>query len=226
MLPNNDRDRNLVDIANIIKEYDVVALQEVDAGSIRSRHVSQVRYFAEECGFPHWHQQQNRRIGNFAAHANGLLTRVPAETIIHHKLPGLIPGRGAMQAIFDLRGEHVLLLAVHLALSPRARKMQLQYLKQILVRYPYFILMGDMNCEHNKMADELGQLDIQVHPEMTLSPTYPSWKPRVQFDQIWVSPNLKIKQTEVLQVPYSDHLPIAVEIEVPLAEAIAKRFIN
>ena len=76
VLPDSQREDNLKGAAQWISEYDIVALQEVDAGSLRTQFVNQVAYIAEKAGFPHWHYQQNRYLANIAAHANGLLTKL------------------------------------------------------------------------------------------------------------------------------------------------------
>ena len=44
-LPNLDK------IAQLIKEFDIVALQEVDAGSLRSQFINQTEYLAKKADF-------------------------------------------------------------------------------------------------------------------------------------------------------------------------------
>ncbi|MDX1452759.1 MAG: endonuclease/exonuclease/phosphatase family protein, partial [Oleiphilaceae bacterium] len=75
VLPHRNRNENLDKIAALLKGYDVVALQEVDGGSLRSGFVNQVEYLANASGFPYWYQQLNRNFGPLAKHSNGLLSR-------------------------------------------------------------------------------------------------------------------------------------------------------
>ncbi|HET8706660.1 MAG TPA: hypothetical protein VFM46_10195, partial [Pseudomonadales bacterium] len=53
----------LNEIGGVIADFDIVALQEVDAGSLRSGFINQVEYLAEQGGFEFWHKQVNRNFG-------------------------------------------------------------------------------------------------------------------------------------------------------------------
>ena len=44
---------------------------------------------------------------------------------------------------------------------------------------------------------------------------FPSWRPLRRFDHILVSDSLRLTDSRVLDYALSDHLPIAVEIELP-----------
>jgi endonuclease/exonuclease/phosphatase family metal-dependent hydrolase len=45
--------------------------------------------------------------------------------------------------------------------------------------------------------------------------TYPSWQPQRAIDHILISEGLKSGTAEVLNVDYSDHCPVAVDILLP-----------
>ena len=45
--------------------------------------------------------------------------------------------------------------------------------------------------------------------------TYPSWQPQRAIDHILVSQSLTAGVAEVLDVTYSDHCPVALDIELP-----------
>src|SRR5690554_777401 len=91
-LPHADRQSNLQRIAQIISEFDIVGLQEVDGGSFRSGYVNQAQFLAQHAQFPFWYSQTNRNLGKFAQHSNGLLSKLRPMEIREHKLPGMIPG--------------------------------------------------------------------------------------------------------------------------------------
>ena len=78
VLPHRERMANLNRIAQLLSQHDLVGLQEVDAGSLRSGFIGQTEYLAHRAGFPYWHQQVNRNIGALAQHSNGLLSRFRA----------------------------------------------------------------------------------------------------------------------------------------------------
>lgn len=215
ILPDTQRQENLAQIADWLADYDIVALQEVDAGSIRTQFINQVAFLAERGGFPHWHHQQNRRFGKLAAHSNGLLTKHPVDSVVRHKLPGKIAGRGALQATFGRGDCQLLVLSVHLALSFQARQKQLAYISELLLGCPYFIIMGDMNCTQLQAEREFAKYGLKVNAGERFQPTFPRWQPKHHFDQIWVSESLRIIRCEVKDLGVSDHLPITMEIEIP-----------
>ncbi len=215
LLPDSKRANNLRKAANWLSDFDIVALQEVDAGSLRSQFVNQIEFLAHQGGFPHYYQQQNRRVVGLAAHSNGLLSKYASCHAIHHRLPGKIPGRGALQVTFDTGEAQILVLSVHLSLSHKARCLQLKYIAELLKEESYFIIMGDMNCPAQQVSREFKKLGLKVQRDTHVTPTFPRWKPKHYFDQIWVSDSLNIIKTEVLNLGVSDHLPISMEIEIP-----------
>lgn len=215
ILPDAKRQANLTEVAHWLSDFDIVALQEVDAGSMRTHFINQVAYLAKKGGFPHWHHQQNRKIGRLAAHSNGLLARIPVEHVVHHRLPGRIAGRGALQAIFGQGGEKLSVLSVHLALSPQARKRQLAYISELFREEHNFIIMGDMNCPLDHALEEFAKHGLDVKLGDQNDPTFPRWKPKFQLDHIWVSQSLKILGSAVMDLGVSDHLPVSMEIEIP-----------
>ncbi len=227
ILPHPRRHINLSRIAEVISEYDIVALQEVDAGSLRSDYVNQVEHLAKLAGFPYWHLQRNRNLAKIAAHANGLLSNISAEVVTDHSLPGIIPGRGALQASFGCGEQPLIIMVVHLALSHRARCRQLKYIAEALSGFQHFILMGDMNCEPEDVVSQLIQYGVPAKrlTNQQLLPTYPSWKPSKQLDQIVTSDHLQVERVHVVSEMISDHLPIAMEICLPdaLAQNIKQR---
>jgi len=215
VLPHPQRKGNLADIAGLLRHYDVVALQEVDGGSIRSNHMNQVEYLATEAGFHYWYQQLNRNLGKLAQHSNGMLSRFRPRLVEDHKLPGLVPGRGTILAHFGSEENPLLLVMVHLSLSSRARRSQIDYIKDLISDYQHVVIMGDMNTQiaHLEKRASLREAGFQL-PEHKLN-TYPSWRPIYSFDHILVSEALKINKLEVLPFNMSDHRPVSLEIEIP-----------
>ena len=118
LLPHAGRHIQLGKVAQLLSDFDLVALQEVDGGSLRSGFINQVEHLARECGFPYWYQQLNRNLGRFAQHSNGLLSRYAPELLEDHKLPGKLPGRGAILTQYGQGEESLLVVMMHLALSP------------------------------------------------------------------------------------------------------------
>ena len=66
LLPHNGRAGNLQKIGDLLGDFDLVALQEADGGSLRSGFLNQTQYLAESAGFPYWSHQPNRKVAKVA----------------------------------------------------------------------------------------------------------------------------------------------------------------
>lgn len=211
--PCEHRFANLARIADFLRPFDIVGLQEVDGGGARSRYVVQTEYLARQADFPFWYNQVNRRFGRLALHSNGLLSRIPPASVYTTSLPGL-PGRGALLARFG-EGEAALHVAVvHLALGARTRSRQLDFIAERLQGLRHVVVMGDLNCDprSRSLRRFLARTGLRS-PES--APTFPSWRPQRQIDHILVSPTLEVNWMQAFDFVCSDHLPVGAEIFVP-----------
>lgn len=213
LLPHPGRASNLQRIGALLGDYDLVALQEVDGGSLRSGYVNQVERLAELGAFPYWYQQLNRNLGRLAQHSNGVLSRLRPDLLEDHPLPGP-PGRGAVLLKFGEGADALVVINMHLALGPRTRTRQLAYVRELIDGARHVVLMGDMNThaidllQHSPLRD-LGLVAPQIDA------TFPSWRPQRCLDHILLSPELVLERVAVLSQPISDHLPVAVDIRLP-----------
>ena len=215
VFPHHSKRRNLDRVGQMASDFDIVALQETDAGSLRSNFVNQAEYLAEKADFPFWHDQVNRDMGKFAQHSNSLLSKIRPSEVVDHKLPGMIPGRGALMVRFGNKNESLVFFVVHLALSRRSRKNQLAFIGEQVQEHKHVIMMGDMNCEVD--SPEMKLLFRQTHlqvPEYRPH-TFPSWRPQKHIDHILVSDEVHVLDVQALNQGVSDHLPVAMEIGVP-----------
>ncbi len=214
LLPLRERMSNLNQVAKLVKSYDLVGLQEVDSGSLRTGFLDQTEYLADRARFPYWYRQVNRSLGKIAQHSNGMLSRIRPHTIHDHKLPGL-PGRGAVLVELLTNREPLLVCIMHLALGKRARTRQLAYISELVGEYSQLVVMGDFNCETK--SRELQELVHSTHLRLPTEEmkTFPSWRPSRKFDHILISDSLHLKKADVLAYTCSDHLPVSVEIELP-----------
>ncbi|MFQ5488243.1 MAG: endonuclease/exonuclease/phosphatase family protein, partial [Gammaproteobacteria bacterium] len=187
ILPHTGSFESLNQIAALISEFDIVALQEVDAGSFRSFFINQIEYLARRGDFPYWYFQTNRNLGRFAQHSNGLLSKIEPQCIIEHKLPGVIPGRGVMEVRYGTTDTLFVVLLVHLGLGRRARQRQMNYVADIANRYRHVVVMGDFNCQvQSPEMAALLQNTALCEPEEGLH-TFPSWRPMRNIDHILVT---------------------------------------
>lgn len=222
VLPHSQRLSNLDRAAHLFHDYDLVGLQEVDAGSIRSNFINLAEYLADRAEFPYWYHQVNRNLGRIAQHSNGFLSHYKPCEIRDIKLPGLIPGRQAIMAVFDTGKVPLAIFILHLALSKRARMQQLDYISDMVNDFPHAIVMGDMNTKVNSREMKLLFDKTGLHEPLEELHTFPSWRPQVHIDHILVTSDLKVKNMEALSHDVSDHLPLSMEIELPSEVALIR----
>jgi endonuclease/exonuclease/phosphatase family metal-dependent hydrolase len=215
ILPHSQRTVNLDAIAAMVTPYDMVALQEVDSGSLRSGFINQSRYLATHAGMPFWCHQSNRKVGSVAYAGNGFLSRFEPDAVEEYRLPGVIPGRGSLVVRFG-KGENALVVGVvHLALGKRARKQQLSFLSGQFKDYRHLIVMGDLNApvSSRELKEFCARLNLTA-PTSKLA-SYPSWQPQRAIDHILVSKALSGGEAKVVDVSYSDHCPVELELKLP-----------
>jgi len=219
VLPHRDRQINLDRIATVIHSYDVVGLQEVDSGSLRSGFVDQTEYLAHQAAFPYWYKQVNRSLGKLAQNSNGLLSRVRPSDISEYKLPGL-PGRGVIVSNFG-GPAGLTVCIVHLALGRRARMRQVAFIRELVADLPHVVVMGDLNfgCDSQEMRFLTGNSGL-IQPACPMN-TFPSWRPSKKIDHILVSGSLQVENAKVVEYPLSDHLPIGIDVIIPSGMRLA-----
>lgn len=215
VLPHAKRVENLDAIAELVAPFDMVALQEVDSGSLRSGFINQSRYLANHASMPFWCHQSNRKVGTVAYAGNGFLSRFEPDAVEEHRLPGVIPGRGTLLVRFGEGYDGLDVAVVHLALGKRARALQLKFLARELDSSRNLVVIGDFNTQVNTPhVMELCDTLALKAPTSGLA-TYPSWQPQRAIDHILISETLRAGTAEVLDVTFSDHCPVALEIDLP-----------
>ncbi|MHB1188893.1 endonuclease/exonuclease/phosphatase family protein [Thiobacillus sp.] len=210
---------------------DVVALQELDVGRVRSFGMDQAhliaRYLEMEFHFhPAMHLEEER-------YGDAILTHLPQRLVKAGPLPGLadkphLEPRGVLWVAVDLHGREVQIINTHLGLSPRERVAQVEallgsdWLAHEQCQEPV-ILCGDLNALPSSPAcRRLGarlkdaQIEAKHHrPQATFS----SRLPRMRIDHIFISPGLEVTGIEIpnseLARVASDHLPLIAEIRIP-----------
>jgi len=215
VLPYRGRQSNLENIGGFISDFDIVGLQEVDAGSLRTAFMNQTHFLAQTGGFPHWFERSNRKLGGISHHSMGLLSRYSSCDSREHRLPSRIPGRGALEVHIG-HGENPLVIVIlHLSLGRKDRMSQISYIADVVSSHRNVVVMGDMNCSPESaelihLVEATG-LQTALHQEST----YPSWRPSQSFDHIFVSENLEVRDVRVYRRPYSDHLPVCAQVRIP-----------
>jgi len=206
---------------------DILALVEVDTGSFRSKKDEVVFFekklemnnFVEKVKYP---LQGWLRLFHYVPilnkQANAIISKFKISKVKYHLFH-----EGTKKVIIQADvhcPKKITLLLAHLALGGETRAKQIKELTKIVnsIHNPV-ILMGDFNTF--KGAKELRQLEQETHlkdryklDRYSLRLTEPTWHPMRRLDYILVSPQIKIKKYQVLNFPFSDHLPLYVEFEV------------
>jgi len=204
---------NLNKIADYIRPFDVVCLQEVDLGGFRSGYVNQAEYLKSRADFPFMATQVNRRLGKLSLHGNIILSRRYIDHIESHILPGSVIGRGLLMV--RLGHEKPILIAnTHFSLGEADQRLQFGFIKEKLKAYERVILSGDFNCTPDSQVlrafDEGCVLDMVTED---YHHAFPSWKPSKAIDHIFISKSFGHAKCDVEAVRYSDHLPLSMRIK-------------
>jgi len=215
VLPGRNKLDNLDRLAELLPQFDVIGLQEADAGSLRSGFLNQTRYLAETAGMPFWSHQPNRPVARLAHSANGLISRMEPHSVFDYPLPSRIPGRGAMLVRFGEGEDALAVMIAHLSLSAPARARQLAFIGELLSDFPHAVLMGDLNTEAHSTEMRHLFAKCRLQPPEQPMPTFPSWKPRRALDHILTSADIHLDKVWTLPQAFSDHLPLAAEIRMP-----------
>jgi len=212
VLPHRQVLTNLNLIADQLKGFDIIALQETDSGSFRTYQIHQAQYIAYRTGMPYYHTQITRDVGRIASISLALLCSQPCEKLIRHRLPASRHGRGLMEAVFRINHRPVAVLVTHLSLRKTNRMRQIRFLVQRLKRYPSAILMGDLNCEPGSTEFSYLLEHTMLQNVADRPCTFPSWQPQRRLDHILATGDLAVEHLHTMPFVCSDHLPVFADI--------------
>jgi endonuclease/exonuclease/phosphatase family metal-dependent hydrolase len=223
-------------------DTDVLGLQEVDRGQPRSGKADQAAVVADELDAPWWRfipvlsgmppaWEHADSIDESATSAYGValvsrlrvlhwqLRRFPAAPV---SLPLSVVGRRGLTRVPDQPRAALAAIVVgpdgpftvattHLSFVPGWNARQLRSIVRWLAAMPPpRILCGDLNLPGRTPGVLTGWADL------ARTPTYPSWRPRVQLDHVLasgVSLNA-VRAATAMRLPVSDHCALAVDVEV------------
>lgn len=222
-------------IARVIGRYqpDIVALQEVDMGRRRTGGVDQPHLIAKELEMLyHFHpsiQVEEEMYGN------AILSRFPVDLIQAAPLPRFkakfnLEPRGAIWVAIQIGNIRVQLINAHLGFyAPECHYQANALMGSEWVAHPNccapLVLCGDFNCLpkspawrtiNQKLHDVQHALE-EHRPLATWSGRYPIGR----IDHIFISSGIKVSAIEVprtrLDKVASDHLPLIVDLQIPLS---------
>ena len=224
--PPRNLERRMVAALHKLKP-DILALIEVDIGSLRSRGEDEVRFLEEKLGFTNFVEKVKYPVKGWLKlfhhipilnkQANALVSRFPFTKVRYH-----VFHEGTKRMIIEATVKcpnPVTLLAAHLALGKKTRAKQIKELIRIVnnIKNPV-ILMGDFNTFNGEQ--EIKELLRKTHLKDLISLdkksvplTEPAWHPTRRLDYILTSPQVKVKKYSVLKFHFSDHLPLMIDFD-------------
>lgn len=219
-----DKQVDLNRIAEVIEkgDADIIGLNEVDKHySNRSNYEDQIKWLAKTLNMDFaFSPSISLKSGNSTTvrqYGNGLLSRysiVSHKTHLFNFMPGLIEGRSLLETTIQINKKLVQVIVTHLSLNPFLHRKQTDFiLKQYHHHSLPMIIMGDCNMrpksrDWNKITDQFQ--DVWHLAGIGNGYTYPSLRPKLRLDYIFISPNIQVLETEVVtKLPQaSDHLPL------------------
>jgi endonuclease/exonuclease/phosphatase family metal-dependent hydrolase len=226
-----DRKLDVERVADVIASCraDIVALQELDVGRMRTRSVDQAHRLAELLKMrSHFHPAitvEGERYGD------AILTTLPERLVKTGALPGLpkikaLEPRGALWVAVDIGGVELQVINTHLGLVPREQQVQVAEL--LGERWlgaegftPPAVLLGDFNAlpvsQTYRMLTAVLR-DAQEGRGKATTATFPSGFPILRIDHVFLAGDITVTGVESPFDPRSraasDHLPLIVELEV------------
>jgi endonuclease/exonuclease/phosphatase family metal-dependent hydrolase len=220
-------------IAEVIDRYhpDVVALQELDAGLIRTEMIDQAKLIARtlEMSF-HFHSSLQVEEGGYG---NAVLSRSKVRLVKAGALPTepLHPSferRGAVWTEVNLGGRKIQVVTTHFGLDRRERNRQAEAITgPEWLGHPGFptpaVLCGDFNAlpgspAYRRLTRQLRDAQRGLSG-LRMKGTWPVQLPFMRIDHLFLTPDLKVRSITIPRTPLtrvaSDHLPLIVTLELP-----------
>lgn len=192
---------------------DIVGLQEVDIGALRSGKIDTLKELSAATGYPYYTFFKTIDFGG-GSYGTAVLSRYPIISVEKYFLNS---GTSEQRAIgftqIDIGGKAINFFVTHLTFdSPAIRAGQLLQVANILAQKEDFVLAGDFN------TFDLGALDVmegvrRVNTLENLTVTFPENK--LSIDNILYSEKAwSFGDINVITNSYSDHYMIWAEAEL------------
>lgn len=212
--------------AKTIKDLgaDIVGLQEIRGeGAMRGEYEAQTEELASLTGFNYYFAEAIR-FGGENPYGNALLSRYPiikAETVIipdpdPKKYNGYYETRCVLKTLIDVPGcEPLTVLVSHFGLNPDEQENAANTVNS-LIEDRRCVFMGDLNVRpdnavlapiRRRMTDTADSF-----PDWDNGLTFPSDKPRMMIDYIFVSRDIKVSSAQIPAAVISDHRPYLADV--------------
>lgn len=205
--------RRVVDVI-VESQADIVLLQELDVGRLRTGRVDQAAEIAACLSMnSHFHPALNLEEEQYG---DAILTALPSRAIRTVALPSVGEPRGAIWVEVEIGGQAVQIINTHLGLGRKERMLQINHLLGEDWLGPSDrprIFGGDLNAIPSSAVFKT--LNRSLHTGVKpggLRPTFPSRFPLLRLDHLFCNDAIEMLDLSVLSIPLarvaSDHLPL------------------
>lgn len=208
-------------LAHAVHELDpdVVAVQEVDRGVVRSWFVDQPALVAQAIDADAWHYAPARRLLLTGSDGIALCVR---GTIDHIRVVDLPHPTDAQRRVAIVAGivvgeDRVTVITTHLHNdAPVARDQLAALLDEVAGEPSPRVVLGDLNLQPSEVEGPLRGAGFEL---VGGDPTNPAWEPVQRIDHIAVD-GLVVQRAWTPEMGLSDHRPVAVDVDVVTQEQV------
>ncbi|HYF83929.1 MAG TPA: endonuclease/exonuclease/phosphatase family protein [Clostridia bacterium] len=212
---NRDNELNLDGIVEAVKNSgaEIIALQEVERYSVRTKFQDQIRYIADKLSMQYvFGKSVNILNGQFG---NAILSKYPIEEYEVRELPSEGENRTLLRAQLDVYGYKISFYNTHLGLKQSERDKQIEAILKIAGDGNNLILAGDFN----EKVDKLGAItqkygDCASFENNDSKATFENEGISERIDYIFTSKGFEVKSYNVPISDASDHYPVVSIIEL------------
>ncbi|WP_426570652.1 endonuclease/exonuclease/phosphatase family protein [Aquihabitans sp. McL0605] len=196
-------------------DADVIALQEVDEGTVRAKGRDLAAAAAEAAGMEHVFGSSQRLLGG--RYGNALLVRGEIHETAVTRLPK-VPRtrfwqeqRTVLEARVTAAQTELWVASTHLAVKAWNNEPQLDFLlEHVRSRPAPLLVLGDFNREGSAITPHLPDgLRLAAH-----GPTFPVHEPRRMIDHLIHSSVVTVRKAEVRSTEMSDHAALVIDLAV------------
>ena len=219
--------QDLERIASVIaaEQPDLVALNEVDQVTERSKGMDQAAQLAELLGYHHVFGPAIAYQGGH--YGNALLSKQWITASHNQQLPihpeATDEPRALLHGTVELAsGEQLEVLVTHLGLAAEERALSLPFIADYAQALVPVVLLGDFNIRQHNQYGEMSPLHPVLRDTATLTGqagsealySFPADEPAITIDYIWVSEGVQTESLRVIHTEASDHLPLVAELKL------------
>jgi len=216
----SDRGVQLGRIADELRAWhpDVIALQEVDFNRVRSDHVDQAEWLADQLGMTSTYAPAE--VTGASSYGNAILSDFPVVSSEGYRLPatgsGLTNPRVMLRTVVDVDGFELTVDSTHFSNTSDSSD-NLQARRVVDLATEPRIVMGDLNSSPHDPAYAIlrtGLTDAWDVVGVGAGRTYPTWSPVGRIDYVLYDGELRPLSAEVLRSSVSDHSALLTRFEL------------